>query len=519
MAVTGSVKGGNVLRGEINRLYELRGYSAYDIAVIEGFEGTVEEWLASLKGDKGDPGEVIHTDADGEILEQVFVKKDPVYQATPDTILEVLQSADQGAIVQLAAGEYGLLTLVGKEAYPEDLTIVGGEGVTVAGISITSGIKDQEVNSAYYNLPDHECCNTDVTNATLPSGLTFKNIHFIDSFSLRNARCDNLSFIGCVFARGTYLFIDPNRMYDEYGGDFTAEKANFDTRPFCVKLTPKNLIVRECVFEDATPLEDGSTHIETNCSAIQVKGICGITIYKNTIKGAMFNGVSIGGNDIPLYDNYSSGDISVTNNMLEKTTDRGIRLHTIKNAKVVVLRNQLVNSKGNNLQSGLIKASRCKNTEFYWDGTTTNSGESNNYIPEVDALGNVIYAPEGVAKIAFLLTANENGGIDVEDCICIETDHIVAQGVSGAWTYRKWASGVAECWISSEQTAMFRLVYPFPFVGKPKYYYTFSERPMYEYKCDISIPGGVAEGNYLDVLFATSDPNATINWYFVGKWK
>ena len=29
----------------------IRGYSAYEIAVQEGFEGTVEEWLASLVGD------------------------------------------------------------------------------------------------------------------------------------------------------------------------------------------------------------------------------------------------------------------------------------------------------------------------------------------------------------------------------------------------------------------------------------------------------------------------------------
>ncbi|WP_259424153.1 hypothetical protein [Bacillus velezensis] len=30
------------------------GKSAYDIAVDNGFSGTVEEWLASLKGEKGD---------------------------------------------------------------------------------------------------------------------------------------------------------------------------------------------------------------------------------------------------------------------------------------------------------------------------------------------------------------------------------------------------------------------------------------------------------------------------------
>ncbi len=33
------------------------GKSAYEIAVDEGFTGTAEEWLLSLKGDKGDPGE------------------------------------------------------------------------------------------------------------------------------------------------------------------------------------------------------------------------------------------------------------------------------------------------------------------------------------------------------------------------------------------------------------------------------------------------------------------------------
>ena len=32
----------------------LRGYSAYQIAVEEGFDGTIEEWLASLKGETGE---------------------------------------------------------------------------------------------------------------------------------------------------------------------------------------------------------------------------------------------------------------------------------------------------------------------------------------------------------------------------------------------------------------------------------------------------------------------------------
>ena len=35
-----------------------KGYSAYDIAVQNGYIGTQEKWLESLKGDKGDKGDM-----------------------------------------------------------------------------------------------------------------------------------------------------------------------------------------------------------------------------------------------------------------------------------------------------------------------------------------------------------------------------------------------------------------------------------------------------------------------------
>ena len=38
------------MRGAIDKTKVARGYSAYEIAVINGFEGTEEEWLASLRG-------------------------------------------------------------------------------------------------------------------------------------------------------------------------------------------------------------------------------------------------------------------------------------------------------------------------------------------------------------------------------------------------------------------------------------------------------------------------------------
>lgn len=45
------------------------------------------------------------------------------------------------------------------------------------------------------------------------------------------------------------------------------------------------------------------------------------------------------------------------------------------------------------------------------------------------------------------VTWTENGIQEVEEIFeVIVAEHIVEQGTSGIWTYRKWASGVAECW-------------------------------------------------------------------------
>ena len=41
----------------------LRGHSAYQVAVNEGFEGSVEQWFESLKGDKGDTGDSAYEEA------------------------------------------------------------------------------------------------------------------------------------------------------------------------------------------------------------------------------------------------------------------------------------------------------------------------------------------------------------------------------------------------------------------------------------------------------------------------
>ena len=68
MALNGNVAG-KLLRGRINSIDTLI-LSAYAIAVKNGFEGTEEEWLASLKGATGkSPTVVIEETASGVMVE------------------------------------------------------------------------------------------------------------------------------------------------------------------------------------------------------------------------------------------------------------------------------------------------------------------------------------------------------------------------------------------------------------------------------------------------------------------
>ena len=64
-------------------------------------------------------------------------------------------------------------------------------------------------------------------------------------------------------------------------------------------------------------------------------------------------------------------------------------------------------------------------------------------------------------------------------------DYVVAEGTSGFWRYRKWASGIAECWganqitvsVTNKWNALYygsfgRVSYPFTFDGAPNEYIT-----------------------------------------------
>jgi hypothetical protein len=83
MSLKGKTTATQKLRGKINRLEELSGYNAYEVAVINGFEGSEEEWLESLQGrgisnirmEDGNDKVIIHFDfTDGKTSSISFKK-------------------------------------------------------------------------------------------------------------------------------------------------------------------------------------------------------------------------------------------------------------------------------------------------------------------------------------------------------------------------------------------------------------------------------------------------------------
>lgn len=65
-SLVGNVESEYVLTGTISKLEAIHGYSAYEVAIINGFKGTQEEWLESLKGEKGDKGDTGDTGEKGD---------------------------------------------------------------------------------------------------------------------------------------------------------------------------------------------------------------------------------------------------------------------------------------------------------------------------------------------------------------------------------------------------------------------------------------------------------------------
>jgi hypothetical protein len=118
-------------------------------------------------------------------------------------------------------------------------------------------------------------------------------------------------------------------------------------------------------------------------------------------------------------------------------------------------------------------------------------------------------------------------------------DYVVGQGTSGIWTYRKWNSGVAECWgVYSENIAITkawgslyysdsltpRIGYPFTFISRPVEQVTFRGNSIAGWLyCEgggFSLNSTTQTAQY-GVLRPTSIAAAqlTFDYYVIGRWK
>lgn len=115
-------------------------------------------------------------------------------------------------------------------------------------------------------------------------------------------------------------------------------------------------------------------------------------------------------------------------------------------------------------------------------------------------------------------------------------DYIVEQGTSGIWTYRKWNSGIAECW--GETTKNFSITaawgnlylssgqytsenYPFTFKELPMCFETHNGNGYSVIPVNESYPGTTTSTPHFQ--FARPNTNSSIDvttqWYAIGKWK
>ena len=120
-------------------------------------------------------------------------------------------------------------------------------------------------------------------------------------------------------------------------------------------------------------------------------------------------------------------------------------------------------------------------------------------------------------------------------------DYVVEQGTSGVWTYRKWASGLAECWgeytnnevyyvtewgsLYAGQINNYRIKYPFTFKSRPKEFVKLWSEQYISMLYARSNGDGVNTttqtalyGGARTSMVETAS-SATLDFYVVGRWK
>lgn len=108
--------------------------------------------------------------------------------------------------------------------------------------------------------------------------------------------------------------------------------------------------------------------------------------------------------------------------------------------------------------------------------------------------------PQGTPLVALrkqkvgINTPNPQATLDVGGNMRVNgsplADFVIQQGTSGVWTYRKWKSGIAECWCQYSFTAAITtawgVLYESSAVTLPLFPFTFSQIPQVHISADNS---------------------------------
>ena len=296
-----------------------------------------------------------------EINEHIAEIERDVYAATTENFMEIIANANPGSIVNLSPGSYPTLVLSGPNAYPENLTITGGAGVSVDGISITSG-----------DANDNLTWVSDLVNVTIPGNLTFQGLTLTKGFSLRNGYIDGLKIIDCHITSGG-INITPNAFADKFGKDGTGSTAN---RFSFQGATAKNVIIKGCTIDNVSKENNHTNH------AIYFQTGENITIQSNTITANNGNGIQIVGmENRPVF-----GNIRICDNKILKSIESCVRISNMKNAYIFMVQNKFYECSLSGGVDYYINISECENTfcRFnrrdadgynYYDTTKLNIGE------------------------------------------------------------------------------------------------------------------------------------------------
>lgn len=167
--------------------------------------------------------------------------------------------------------------------------------------------------------------------------------------------------------------------------------------------------------------------------------------------------------------------------------------------------------------SGDIKAQVLANMErnivYFRNWCTDNTGFHENYLtpdPDTGRTSNGNYK---------LLTTKETA------------DYVAAQGTSGGWAYRKWNSGIAECWLAGSTSLIYDNVANnlYRGYGAVTFPFTFYTRPVVVYSCyltngyDWSGKAVVSTSSFsfygVSQSSLASTTSVTIYAYAIGRWK